>query len=174
MAYKDPERGRAYGREWMKRNPEKAREAMRRWRERNPEIRRERDREYKRTAHERRGAEIDAIKAEWLRAHPEVRRAKDQGYRARKRAAEGSFTAKDWLALVEQHGGRCAYRGEPGPLEPDHRTPLSRGGSNYIDNILPACRRCNAEKHQMTEEEFRARLASEEGDRDWPPSGSDA
>ena len=30
MAYKDPERQRAYAREWLKRYPEKAREAARR------------------------------------------------------------------------------------------------------------------------------------------------
>ena len=58
-------------------------------------------------------------------------------------------------------GERCAYRGEAGPLEPDHRVPLARGGTNFIANILPACRRCNAEKHTMTEDEFRARLAAE-------------
>lgn len=39
--------------------------------------------------------------------------------------------------------------------------PLARGGSNSIDNILPACGRCNRRKHLMTEEEFRARLAAE-------------
>jgi 5-methylcytosine-specific restriction endonuclease McrA len=37
-----------------------------------------------------------------------------------------------------------------------------RGGTNFIDNILPACRGCNARKHTMTEEEFRARLAVED------------
>src|SRR6266849_5688040 len=50
MAYKDPEKQRAYAREWMKRNPQKAREAMRRWRQRNPDLRRERNRLYKRAA----------------------------------------------------------------------------------------------------------------------------
>ena len=43
----------------------------------------------------------------------------------------------------------------------DHRTPLERGGTNEIANILPACVRCNLRKHLMTEDEFRARLAAE-------------
>ena len=47
------------------------------------------------------------------------------------------------------------------PLEQDHRVPLDRGGMNWIENILPACRVCNARKHLMTEDEFRARLATE-------------
>lgn len=162
MSYKDPERQRAYAREWMKRNAEKAREAMRRWRQRNPELRRERNRRYKRAAQLRDPAKINAQMAAYHAAHPEYKRAKDHAYRARLRAAPGSFTGRQWRELVEQWGNRCAYRGEPGPLEPDHRVPLVRGGTNYIENILPACRNCNARKHTMTEEEFRARLALED------------
>ena len=164
MAYKDRERQRAYGREWMRRNPEKAREAMRRWRARNPELRRLRNRAYKRTAHMRRGDEVNKMKAAWLAAHPEVRRAKDQGYRARKRAALGSFTAEEWRALVEAYGGACGYCGEIGNVQADHRTPLSRGGDNSIANIIPACGSCNARKATRTEAEFRALLDPERGD----------
>jgi 5-methylcytosine-specific restriction endonuclease McrA len=161
MAYKDPERQRAYAREWMKRNAEKAREAMRRWRQRNPDLRRERNRRYKRAAQLRDPDKINAQKAAYHAAHPEYKRAKDHAYRARLRAAPGSFTGRQWRELVEQWGNRCAYRGESGALEPDHRVPLARGGTNFIDNILPACRTCNARKHTMTEEEFRALLAAE-------------
>jgi 5-methylcytosine-specific restriction endonuclease McrA len=162
VAYKDPERQRAYAREWMKRNAVKAREAMRRWRARNPELRRERNRRYKRAAQLRDPVKINAQKAAYHAAHPEYKRAKDHAYRARLRAAPGSFTGRQWRELVEQWGNRCAYRGELGPLEPDHRVPLARGGTNFIENILPACRNCNAQKHKMTEEEFRARLAAED------------
>jgi 5-methylcytosine-specific restriction endonuclease McrA len=170
VAYKDPERGRAYGREWMKRNPEKAREAMRRWRARNPELRRERNRRYKRAAQLRNPAKINAQKAAYHAAHPEYKRAKDQAYRARKIAAPGSFSGAEWRDLVVRWGNVCAYRGEPGPLEPDHRVPLVRGGTNYIDNILPSCRNCNAEKGKLTEDEFRARLAAE-GNATMTPDG---
>ena len=161
VAYKDPERGRAYGREWMKRNPEKAREAMRRWRARHPELLRERRRKYRRAARLRDGARLNAQRAAYLAAHPEVKRAKEQAYRARRAAAIGSFTGAEWLALVARHGHVCAYCGEAKPLEPDHRVPLLRGGTNFIENILPACRKCNGRKHTMTEEEFRALLNAE-------------
>jgi 5-methylcytosine-specific restriction endonuclease McrA len=169
MAYKDPERQRSYAREWMKRNPEKAREAMPRWRARNPELLRERSRKYRRAARLRDGAKLNAQRAAYLAAHPEVKRAKEQAYRARRVAAAGSFTGAEWLELVARWGNVCAYRGEVGPLEPDHRVPLARGGTNFIDNILPACRRCNAEKHTMTEEEFRARLVAERASIRPPP-----
>ena len=161
MAYKDPERGRAYGREWMKRNPEKAREAMRRWRARNPDLKRERDRAYRRAAYRRDPAKSKAQRIAYLARHPEVKRAIDQSYRARKVAAHGSYTGAQWLDLLARCGHACAYCGATGPLEADHRVPLARGGTNLIDNILPACRSCNGMKHTMTEEEFRARLATE-------------
>jgi 5-methylcytosine-specific restriction endonuclease McrA len=81
--------------------------------------------------------------------------------RARALGAGPSFTAAEWTALVGAYGNRCAYDGAPGPLHADHRLPLARGGTNEIQNILPACARCNLRKHLMTEEEFRARLAAE-------------
>jgi len=161
MAYKDPERQRAYARAWLKRYPEKAREAMRRWRARHPELLRARRREYRRAARRRDSAKLNAQRAAYLAAHPEVKRAKEQAYRARKAAAVGSFTGAEWRALVERYGNVCAYDGARGPLEADHRIPLSRGGTNYIENILPACRSCNSRKHTLTEREFRAFLASE-------------
>jgi len=119
MAYKDPERQRAYAREWMKRNAEKAREAMRRWRPRHPELLRERRRKYRRAARLRDGAKLNAQRAAYLATHPEVKRAKEQAYRARKISAPGSFTGAEWLELVARWGNVCAYRGEPGPLEPE-------------------------------------------------------
>jgi len=80
---------------------------------------------------------------------------------ARKLETVGSFSVAEWLALVELWGGRCAYCGDPAPLEIDHRVPLSRGGTNSIENILPACGPCNRRKYAMSEDEFRARLAAE-------------
>jgi 5-methylcytosine-specific restriction endonuclease McrA len=161
VAYKDPDRQRAYALEWLKRNPEKAREAVRQWRERNPELNRERRRRYRRAAYLRDATKMNAQRAAYLARYPEVKRAKDQAYRARRIAADGAFTGAEWRELLARWGNACAYCGGPGPLEADHRVPLSRGGTNFIDNILPACRGCNGRKHKMTEEEFRARLLGE-------------
>ena len=141
----------------MKRNAEKAREAMRRWRERHPEAHRAENAAY----YERHAQLMNQRIAAYHRANPAVVRAKSQKHRALRLAAQGAFTADDWQRLVRAQEGRCAYCGEFAPLEPDHRVALSRGGSNDIENILPACRRCNQRKALLTEEEFRARLAAE-------------
>jgi 5-methylcytosine-specific restriction endonuclease McrA len=159
VAYKDPERQRAYARDWLKRNPQKAREAVRRWSKMHPEKRRAAKRLY----YARHREQHRVVMAAYHAAHPEVLRAKSNAYRARARAAEGQFTSAEWLALVARYRGKCAYCGEAGPLQVDHRTPLSRGGTNSIENVLPACRSCNGMKHRLTEDEFRARLAAERG-----------
>lgn len=159
MAYKDPERQRAYARDGLKRNAQKAREAVRRWNKAHPEQRRAAKRRY----YARHREQHKAVMAAYHGAHPEVLRAKSNAYRARARAAAGRFTSAEWLALVESYDGRCAYCGVAAPLEVDHRVPLSRGGTNAIDNVLPACRSCNGAKHRLTEAEFRARLAAERG-----------
>jgi 5-methylcytosine-specific restriction endonuclease McrA len=36
----------------------------------------------------------------------------------------------------------------------DHKTPLSRGGSNWPSNIVCACAECNMKKNAKTAEEF--------------------
>ena len=164
MPYRDPEMRRAYGRDWMKRNPEKARDAMRRWRARHPE-------EHKRARDGWDAAHPESANARrnrYRRAHPEVRRVIWQLRRARLAGAGGKFTAKEWADLVLQYQGKCAYDGAAGPLQPDHRIPLALGGSNTIENILPACGRCNRRKHLMSEADFRAQLAREAQIREAP------
>ena len=157
MAYKDPERQRTYAREWLKRNVQKARDAVRRYAKAHPERRRAAKRLYYARHPERHKAAM----AVYNMAHPEVLRAKNNAYRARAREAEGRFTSAEWRDLVERHRHQCAYCGVVAPLEVDHRIPLKRGGSNWIANILPACGPCNRKKGQLTEDEFRARLATE-------------
>ncbi len=157
MPYADPEKRRAYGREWMRRNAEKAREAMRRWRERHPDAHRAENAEY----YARNAERLNKRISEYHRANPAVVRAKSHRHRALRKGADGAFTSQEWKDLIEAHGGCCAYCRREAPLEPDHRVALSRGGSNRIENILPACHRCNARKHRMSEAEFRARLAAE-------------
>lgn len=48
---------------------------------------------------------------------------------------------------------------EPNRATKDHLTPLSRGGSDEIGNIVPACIDCNRAKGEMTESEFRTARA---------------
>jgi 5-methylcytosine-specific restriction endonuclease McrA len=56
------------------------------------------------------------------------------------------LTDAQWVTLQAAWGG-CAYCGAPGePLQRDCVLPISRGGRYTLDNVVPACRSCNASK----------------------------
>lgn len=93
----------------------------------------------------------------YSRLHPEQGKASLQKRRALYRSAQGTFTALQWLAKCQYFGWRCYLCGAPLTkliAQPEHRKPLSRGGSNWIANIAPACKRCNASKSTKTEQEY--------------------
>ncbi len=60
--------------------------------------------------------------------------------------ADNDLTDAEWDALCRAWRG-CAYCGVEGvPLQKDCVLALSRGGRYTIDNVVPACRSCNASK----------------------------
>lgn len=69
--------------------------------------------------------------------------------RRRKRrldAADNDLTPAQWLAIREAWGC-CAYCGAPdASLQRDCVLPISRGGRYTLENVVPACRSCNASK----------------------------
>ena len=57
--------------------------------------------------------------------------------------------------LLEKFGRKCVYCGKTDiPMEIEHITPKSRGGSNRISNLAISCRSCNVKKGNKTAEEF--------------------
>lgn len=61
-------------------------------------------------------------------------------------AADNDLTADQWGA-IRAAWGCCAYCGDAGSaLQKDCVLPLSRGGRYTVDNVVPACRSCNASK----------------------------
>lgn len=66
--------------------------------------------------------------------------------RARKTGNGGSHTIKEWRELKEKYGNRCLCCGQIVPLTEDHIMPLSKGGTDNIDNIQPLCILCNHRK----------------------------
>lgn len=95
----------------------------------------------------------------WRKAHPEFdkKRCEDEDYKllqlvARHRHRAGgansteNFTAKEWVALCEQHGNKCLACGVLAKLTVDHVMPISQGGTNGIDNIQCICGLCNSKK----------------------------
>ena len=63
-------------------------------------------------------------------------------------------------ALINKFGSVCAICRKPlksmKDITFDHKTPISRGGTNELDNLQLAHLSSNQEKGAMTEEEFAA------------------
>lgn len=94
----------------------------------------------------------------WRKSNPASTRTSKR--RRAYRELTGTISERDWSRLVARHRGQCAYCGGSGEMTMDHVVPLSRGGTNTIGNVLPACRSCNSSKHMKLLVEWRARKAA--------------
>ena len=140
---------------------------MRRWRAAHPEQQKA-ARDGWDTAHP---DSSNARRKRYAQRHPEVRRLIDRTRRARHAGADGQYTAAEWRDLVAKYGGRCAYCGDEGALQVDHRIPLARGGGNSVVNILPRMRTLQSTQASDGRRGIpRARLAAE---RAAPQAGTD-
>ncbi len=65
------------------------------------------------------------------------------------------------MAVWEKTDGHCVYCGERmnpfARFHVDHVNPIALGGDDEIENLVPACQRCNNEKHALPLEVFRQR-----------------
>ena len=123
-------------------NPEKQNKASRKWQRKNPD-------------------KVKAWAKRWRDNNPDKVRLFSQKRDFRKRNAEGDFTLGEWNSKLEEYNYRCAYCGcelDTDIITIDHVIPISRGGPNYIENLVPACRSCNSKKHTKTADEFLAEL----------------
>lgn len=119
--------------------------------------------EYQRAYNTTHKAERVLLNRAWRKNNKEQARTKDLRYRARKLNAEGIHTADDIKAQYERQSGKCYYaacgHSELGDTyHVDHIVPLSRGGSNWPENLVLTCPHCNTSKG--------AKLPSE-----WPQGG---
>lgn len=97
--------------------------------------------------------------------HPHKVREQINRRRALKESAPGDITIEEFWASCDRRGWECSYCHDAltkASATMDHVVPLSRGGSNGIDNIAPCCRRCNASKGNRLLSEWigRARAAA--------------
>lgn len=88
------------------------------------------------------------IKKAWRQANLGSRAAIQHAYRTRRLGAEGSYTQEDLCKLLSQQQGECLCGADFSLVgyTVDHKTPLSRGGTNWSSNIQLLCSICNSSK----------------------------
>jgi len=82
-------------------------------------------------------------------------KANSQRGKVKRKASEreiiNTLTSYEWIDILKQYKFRCAYCGKEFTLYDrptrDHIIPISKGGDNIKENIVPACQSCNSKKH---------------------------
>ena len=134
-----------YQRQWRRNNPEKIKKYNEQWRKDNPEY----DEQY--------SENHKVTKAIYDRQYrqTEMGKAVAQRFNTKRRATIkniiNTLTAKEWEDILEEYNYICAYCGVEFNCEnlptKDHVIPISKGGHNIKENIVPACQSCNSKKH---------------------------
>lgn len=115
--------------EWQEKNRERVQEINRIWAKNNPE-------------------KILIKNRNWNQNNPDKKRASENKRRARKTGDNGTHTGQQIQGLYIQQNGKCFHCeiDLSSNFHEDHWIPLSRGGSNEIENIRLLCPRCNMSK----------------------------
>ena len=152
-------------------------ESDRRYRERNRVERLAKKREYS----QKHAEELASKQREYYEENKEARLAYRKAYyqtergiiakragshnrRARKKKAQGKHTTEQLYQQLKKQEGKCYYcKKDVSPnrnsWHADHYIPLSKGGSNDINNIVISCPTCNLRKNDKLPHEW----ANEEG-----------
>jgi len=94
--------------------------------------------------------------SKWKKSNPNKCRQYEHRRRKRINYAGGDFTAEELEERIEEQGFMCFYCSYPleDDYHADHFIPISKGGSNNIDNIVVACKSCNLSKNDKDPYEF--------------------
>lgn len=137
---------RRKNREYKELNRDFVRQQDAAYRQKNRQLIRERHKVW-RDANPERWAEICR---KWKQANRELVRAAGHRRRARLSESVENYTPEEWAALKAAVDYTCLMCGRQEPeikLTVDHIVPVSKGGSNGIQNVQPLCRECNNIKH---------------------------
>lgn len=91
---------------------------------------------------------------EYRKKNMDKHRLNEQVRSARKRTLKSTFTIDQWHKCLSLFNHQCAYCDCTEKLEQEHVIPVSKGGHYTVDNIIPACRSCNASKNNKSLEEW--------------------
>ena len=142
------EKSRAIKTKWRKDNPEKVLEISRQYHKDNIEKEREYHKQY---SQDNREILCKKVK-EWVKTDKGRALQQRSNYRRRMREKNiiNTLTSQEWLNILEHYNYRCAYCDVEFEVEnmphKDHVIPISKGGDNVKENVVPTCQSCNSKK----------------------------
>ena len=86
------------------------------------------------------------IRAKWRDNNRELANHLTKTWYPRSIGSKGDYTLDEFKQKLEKFGGKCAYCRSNIATTRDHIIPISRKGTNTIDNINPSCLSCNDKK----------------------------
>lgn len=76
-----------------------------------------------------------------------INRKSSNKYRVKRRNCKGSHTYEEWKEKLKENDYSCVCCESQEKITKDHIIPLSKGGTDNIDNLQPLCLSCNAIKN---------------------------
>lgn len=151
----------AYQRTYYASNAERERERARVYLTTDVEKKRKRQRENSRVRYAKNPDKAKECSRAWQTKNPDKARELERRRRARKAKADGSHTIADMRRQYKAQKGLCWWCIKPVAWEDrhdDHLVPLSKGGTDWPNNMVVSCAHCNLSKHDKLPDEFSGRL----------------
>lgn len=102
--------------------------------------------------------ELRETKRQYRKSNPAQFKAYDHKKRTLRKDLTTQIIQRVYEENIKQYGTLTCYLClkpiEFGKDHLEHKTPISRGGSNEYENLAVACQACNCRKHTKTVEEF--------------------
>ena len=144
-------------REYYLKNKEHKKEYDKRYREKNKDIDKERAkkyyienkdriREYYKKYYEENKERIKEVNNEWKINNQDKVKLSRKKRKNKRKELKADLTVQEWDYIKEYFNNSCAYCGAKCELEQEHFIPVTKGGEYTKNNIITACRSCNASK----------------------------
>jgi 5-methylcytosine-specific restriction endonuclease McrA len=145
---------REYAKQWNKDHPDAHRKHCRDWARNHREESRQRNAIWQKENPEKARAKLQA----WRAKNRQKKIEYDRTRRVKKNGASGYHTSEQFKDLCFAFKNMCVCCLQDKPLTEDHIVPLSKGGTDNIENIQPLCKSCNSKKHNTHSVDYRITL----------------
>lgn len=162
----NPEKHKERACQWNKNNSRKHGEHVRRWQHKNPDKVKKSNQKW----HKNNPEKVKEYQRQWTQKNHDRYIAAKHKRKALKLGNGGSYTQEELYQQFLDQDGRCFHCGKF--ISPkngkichiDHWIPISKGGSNNIDNIRLLCPHCNLTKHDKMPWEWSDKYINENPD----------